>query len=32
MFMHGGWFHIIGNMWFLAVFGDNVEDALWLQL
>jgi membrane associated rhomboid family serine protease len=28
MFMHGGWFHIIGNMWFLAVFGDNVEDAL----
>ncbi|MEW6333316.1 MAG: rhomboid family intramembrane serine protease, partial [Thermodesulfobacteriota bacterium] len=28
MFMHGGWFHIIGNMWFLAVFGDNVEDVL----
>jgi len=28
MFMHGGWFHLIGNMWFLAVFGDNVEDAL----
>ncbi len=28
MFMHGGWFHIIGNMWFLAIFGDNVEDAL----
>ena len=28
MFMHGGWFHIIGNMWFLTVFGDNVEDAL----
>jgi len=28
MFMHGGWFHIIGNMWFLAVFGDNVEDAM----
>jgi membrane associated rhomboid family serine protease len=28
MFMHGGWFHIIGNMWFLYVFGDNVEDAL----
>jgi membrane associated rhomboid family serine protease len=28
MFMHGGWFHLIGNMWFLWVFGDNVEDAL----
>ena len=28
MFLHGGWFHLIGNMWFLAVFGDNVEDAL----
>lgn len=28
MFMHGGWFHIIGNMWFLWVFGDNVEDKL----
>jgi membrane associated rhomboid family serine protease len=27
MFMHGGWMHIIGNMWFLFVFGDNVEDA-----
>jgi membrane associated rhomboid family serine protease len=28
MFMHGGWMHIIGNMWFLWVFGDNVEDDL----
>jgi membrane associated rhomboid family serine protease len=28
MFMHGGWMHIIGNMWFLYVFGDNVEDAM----
>lgn len=28
MFMHGGWFHILGNMWFLWVFGDNIEDAL----
>ncbi len=28
MFMHGGWFHILGNMWFLKVFGDNVEDAM----
>jgi membrane associated rhomboid family serine protease len=27
MFLHGGWFHIIGNLWFLWVFGDNVEDA-----
>jgi membrane associated rhomboid family serine protease len=28
MFMHGGWMHLIGNMWFLIVFGDNVEDAM----
>jgi len=28
MFLHGGWFHLIGNMWFLAVFGDNVEDSM----
>jgi membrane associated rhomboid family serine protease len=28
MFMHGGWMHIIGNMWFLIIFGDNVEDAM----
>jgi len=28
MFMHGGWFHIIGNMWFLWIFGDNVEDEV----
>lgn len=28
MFMHGGWLHLIGNMWFLSVFGDNVEDAM----
>jgi membrane associated rhomboid family serine protease len=27
MFMHGGLFHILSNMWFLFVFGDNVEDA-----
>ncbi len=27
-FMHGGWMHIIGNMWFLYVFGDNVEDVM----
>ena len=28
MFLHGGWMHIIGNMWFLWIFGDNVEDAI----
>ncbi len=28
MFLHGGWFHLIGNMWFLAVFGDNIEDSM----
>ena len=28
MFLHGGWLHIIGNMLFLWVFGDNVEDRL----
>ncbi len=28
MFMHGGWMHIIMNLWFLYIFGDNVEDAL----
>lgn len=27
MFLHGGWLHIIGNMWFLWIFGDNIEDA-----
>ncbi len=28
MFLHGGWLHLIGNMWFLLIFGDNVEDRL----
>jgi membrane associated rhomboid family serine protease len=28
MFLHGGWMHIIGNMWFLWIYGDNVEDVL----
>ncbi|MCS7163020.1 MAG: rhomboid family intramembrane serine protease [Bacteroidia bacterium] len=28
MFMHGSWLHLLLNMWFLWVFGDNVEDAL----
>jgi membrane associated rhomboid family serine protease len=27
-FLHGGWLHLIGNMWFLWVFGDNIEDRL----
>ena len=26
MFIHGGWMHLIGNMWYLWIFGDNVED------
>jgi membrane associated rhomboid family serine protease len=28
LFLHSGWFHIIANMWFLYIFGDNVEDTL----
>ena len=28
MFMHGGWLHILGNMLFLWIFGNNVEDAM----
>jgi len=28
LFMHGSWLHVIGNMWFLWIFGDNVEGAL----
>jgi membrane associated rhomboid family serine protease len=28
MFMHGGWLHLIGNMWFLWIFGNNVEDSM----
>ena len=28
MFMHGSWMHIIGNMWFLWIFGNNVEDVM----
>jgi len=27
MFMHAGWFHLLGNMLFLYIFGDNIEDA-----
>lgn len=26
MFLHGGWWHLIGNMWFLWIFGDNLEE------
>src|SRR5207302_1629041 len=26
MFLHGSWSHILGNMWYLWIFGDNVED------
>ena len=26
MFLHGGWMHLLGNMWFLWIFGDNVEE------
>lgn len=26
MFLHGDWFHVLSNMWFLYIFGDNVED------
>ena len=28
MFLHGGWLHLLGNMWYLSIFGDNVEDRL----
>jgi membrane associated rhomboid family serine protease len=28
MFLHGGWMHLFGNMLFLWIFGDNVEDAM----
>ena len=28
MFMHGSWLHLLGNMWFLWIFGNNVEDSM----
>lgn len=28
VFLHGGWFHLLSNMWFLHIFGDNIEGAL----
>lgn len=28
MFMHGGWMHLLGNLWFLWLYGNNVEDSM----
>lgn len=28
LFLHGGWSHLIGNLWYLWIFGDNIEDRL----
>lgn len=28
MFLHGGWLHVLGNMWYLWIFGDNIEDRM----
>jgi rhomboid family protein len=28
MFMHGSWMHLLGNMWFLWLFGNSIEDAM----
>ena len=28
LFLHGGWLHLVGNMWYLWIFGDNVEDTM----
>lgn len=28
MFLHEGWLHVLGNMWFLYIYGDNIEDYL----
>ena len=28
IFSHGSWFHLLGNMWFLWIFGNNIEDAM----
>jgi membrane associated rhomboid family serine protease len=28
MFLHASWMHVIGNMWFLLIFGNNIEDAV----
>jgi membrane associated rhomboid family serine protease len=28
MFLHGSWFHLLGNLWFLWLFGNNIEDSM----
>jgi membrane associated rhomboid family serine protease len=28
MFLHGGWMHLLGNMWFMWIFGNNIEDSM----
>jgi membrane associated rhomboid family serine protease len=28
MFLHGSWFHLLGNLWFLWIFGNNIEDSM----
>src|SRR5687767_13729139 len=28
MFLHGGWMHLLGNMWFLWLFGNNIDDSM----
>jgi membrane associated rhomboid family serine protease len=28
MFLHGSWLHLLGNMWFLWIFGNNIEDSM----
>src|SRR5439155_4883477 len=28
MFLHGSWMHLLGNMWFLWIFGNNIEDSM----
>jgi membrane associated rhomboid family serine protease len=28
MFLHGSWMHVLGNMWFLWIFGNNIEDSM----
>lgn len=28
IFLHGGWFHLLSNLWFLHIFGDNIEDRM----
>ena len=28
MFLHGSWMHVLGNMWFMWIFGNNIEDSM----